>query len=975
MKRKPFEPSRLLMSALGLLSVVLMGYSLFIIAVTFVQPDFNDANELRLAFANIKFALMLLLLGVLAGLLIATLRASQNFQQRKLKTEKALHQSEELLRSVFETVAEGIYIVDQHGRMTFANRGMEQILGMPREQIAQRSFDDEAWQITTAEGEPFPDDEQPYNIVMRTGQPVYDVEQAIARPDGRRIVVSINAAPLLDANGAVIGEVATLSDVTARKRSEQALAEERNLLRHVIENLPYNVFIKDTEGRYVIVNRSHALSLGLSTSADAIGKISYDFYPPRIAAQRREDDQFIVQTGQPILNRERLSRTQDDAERWMLTSKVPLHDTSGRVSGILGISQDISERKQMENDLRKSLATNRALLSAIPDLMFRIRADGTILDYSGGKDWNIALRPEDVINKSIYLVIPRRLARQAMLHVQRALASGETQRFECQMTLDGKVRDFETRVGVCGEGEALAIVRDISERKAADRLKNEFVSTVSHELRTPLTSIRGSLGLVVGGIAGELPPQAKAMIEIAHKNSERLVSLVNDILDIEKIEAGKLVFHFKPLELLPLVEQAIEANRAFGQQFGVRFALHSALPGIRVRADADRLMQVMTNLLSNAAKFSPRDSTVAIRVEPSQRGVRVAIQDRGPGIPEAFRSRIFQKFAQADSSDTRQKGGTGLGLSIAKAIVEKHDGQIGFESEPGAGTTFFFDLPVLPEAARCAPFEAPSTPARNGHPLILICEDDRDVASLLQILLRQGGFQSDVAHSAAQAKALLTRRHYAAMTLDLMLPDADGVSLIRELRQQEATRQLPIIVISAEAEEGRKKLNGDALLVIDWLTKPIDQMRLIEAVRAATNSAAHHRPRILHVEDDPDVLRVVNLILDELADIDHALDVHSARQMLARWPYDLVILDLSLQDASGLALLPDMHQPGRPPIPVVVFSGQELSGGAARQVAAALVKTRASNQDLLHTIALLVQPHGHSGQPTHMAAPSALCLN
>jgi len=213
----------------------------------------------------------------------------------------------------------------------------------------------------------------------------------------------------------------------------------------------------------------------------------------------------------------------------------------------------------------------------------------------------------------------------------------------------------------------------------------------------------GALGLLVGGVTGPLPAQARTMIEIAHTNSERLMRLINDILDMEKIEAGKLHFDLQPLHLMALVEQALEVNRAYAEQFGVSFALAQIGPGARVCADGDRLIQVLTNLLSNAAKFSPRGETVEVAVARHAGCIRLEVRDHGPGIPEAFRGRIFQKFAQADSSAASQKGGTGLGLNITKAIVQRLGGQIGFESAIGVGTTFYVDLPELDPSLPIAP--------------------------------------------------------------------------------------------------------------------------------------------------------------------------------------------------------------------------------------------------------------------------------
>jgi signal transduction histidine kinase len=236
-----------------------------------------------------------------------------------------------------------------------------------------------------------------------------------------------------------------------------------------------------------------------------------------------------------------------------------------------------------------------------------------------------------------------------------------------------------------------------SARAAAEKAnlaKSDFLATVSHELRTPLTSIRGALALIAGGVAGELPAAAKPLIDIANKNSERLILLVNDILDMEKIEADKMEFNVRPVMLMPLLLQALEGNRAYAEQYKVGFVLDGdSLSGAMVGVDSDRMMQVMTNLLSNAAKYSPAGGKVLVAAARIGGLIRVTVADNGAGIPEEFRARIFQKFAQADSSDSRKKGGTGLGLSIVKALVEKMGGAVGFDSQPGVQTAFYVELP------------------------------------------------------------------------------------------------------------------------------------------------------------------------------------------------------------------------------------------------------------------------------------------
>lgn len=241
----------------------------------------------------------------------------------------------------------------------------------------------------------------------------------------------------------------------------------------------------------------------------------------------------------------------------------------------------------------------------------------------------------------------------------------------------------------------LGISDDITERKRIEQLKDEFVSVVSHELRTPLTSIRGSLGLLAGGALGEIPPPAIRLLEVASRNAERLSQLIDDLLDIERMASGKLGLTLQEQPLMPLIEQAIATNRGYADRYGVRFQVTTHIKSEGVCVDAVRFQQIMANLLSNAAKFSPRNSAVNVAVERVGSWLRVHVTDHGPGIPDNFRDRLFQKFSQADTSVTRARGGTGLGLAITKELVERMGGRIGFDNVAGGGAHFYFDLPVV----------------------------------------------------------------------------------------------------------------------------------------------------------------------------------------------------------------------------------------------------------------------------------------
>jgi PAS domain S-box-containing protein len=239
------------------------------------------------------------------------------------------------------------------------------------------------------------------------------------------------------------------------------------------------------------------------------------------------------------------------------------------------------------------------------------------------------------------------------------------------------------------------LVKDIREQKRIERMKSEFISTVSHELRTPLTSISGALGLIASNVLGELPEKAKSMLDIAYKNSQRLSVLINDLLDMEKLLAGKMPFDSGIQAVLPLVQQAIVEISSYADKYSVKLVLHDASDGALIDVDGFRLQQVLHNFLSNAAKYSPPQAVVDVDLTINGEWLRISVRDHGLGIADEFKAHMFQKFSQADSSDRRQKGGTGLGLAISKELVERMGGRIGFESELGQGACFFAEFKVV----------------------------------------------------------------------------------------------------------------------------------------------------------------------------------------------------------------------------------------------------------------------------------------
>lgn len=374
-------------------------------------------------------------------------------------------------------------------------------------------------------------------------------------------------------------------------------------------------------------------------------------------------------------------------------------DEVGELAG--GFAEMRDSIRDYQHKLRGEASRLRSVLDNIVDAILTIDETGRIETINPAVSTMFNYEEQELIGKNVRMLMPEPHQSLHDGYLRNFCNGGEPRiigspRREYGMRKDGSVFPMELRVSEIHTKEGrmfLGAIRDLSESTKVERMKREFVSTVSHELRTPLTSIRGSLGLLAGGVVGEIPAEARKLLDIACENSDRLSGLIDDLLDMEKIASGKMQFLFEEVPVSALINEVVTNNQPLADQHHVQLEVLACDDSVRVHADRDRLIQVVVNLLSNAVKFSPRDERVRIESIVSADWVEFAVSDKGPGIPDAFRERIFEKFSQADSSDTRQKGGTGLGLNIARALVQAMQGEIGFESEPGNGTRFYFRLP------------------------------------------------------------------------------------------------------------------------------------------------------------------------------------------------------------------------------------------------------------------------------------------
>lgn len=496
----------------------------------------------------------------------------------------------------------------------------------------------------------------------------------------------------------------THTDINELHSSRLLLQESQERLQSMINNFPGAVYRCRNDKRWGMLYLSEAI-------VDLAGYEAKRFFGDNPLSltdiTHAEDIPRVHQLVQRALDDKEpfkfVYRMRHANGNWIYVQEVGagVYDQStGALKYIDGFIWDITETKTAYDVISLSEQKLSSLYNQAPvAIAMNNYSDGKFIECNPEFCRLLGYSNEELLDLTYRDITPQTYLQDDQKQVDSLLAYGRYGPYEKQFIhRDGRLIPVLLN-GVLinspsGEPHIWSFIQDITERKRIEQMKNEFVSAVSHELRTPLTAISGSLGLIAGGLLGELPGNIKNMLDIAHKNSLRLTVLINDLLDMEKLLAGKMDFHMRLQPLLPIVQQSIESNMSYASTFAVRLVLKADIEDVQVRLDAQRLQQVLANFISNAVKFSPHQGQVEVVVTREGDRVKIAVVDHGPGISPEFRERIFQKFSQADSSDSRRRGGTGLGLAISKAFVERMQGTIGFESEPGQGATFFARFPV-----------------------------------------------------------------------------------------------------------------------------------------------------------------------------------------------------------------------------------------------------------------------------------------
>jgi PAS domain S-box-containing protein len=435
------------------------------------------------------------------------------------------------------------------------------------------------------------------------------------------------------------------------------------------------------------------------------------------------------------------------------------------------LHRDLAARRRTEMALQDSETKHRLLMEQAADAIIIVDSDAVCVD-ANARATDIFGRPkEDFMGMPLRSFVrgedPTLPAGLPMLRYGQ-VTTGEF----WIVRPDGSRVPVEIRATLLDDGRVQIIARDISERKEVDRLKGEFVSMVSHELRTPLTSIRGALGLLASGRLEESPDKRQRMLGLAAANTDRLIRLINNILDVERINSNAATFEQRECNVRDLVEQVVETITPLADKAGM--SLRWSAPPVNVWADSDRITQTLTNLIDNAIKFSPAGSAIEIDVATDDVFATFSVRDHGRGIPADKLESVFDRFQQVDASDSREKGGSGLGLAISRGIVQQHGGKMWVESVLGEGTTFRFTIP-LAGTRQAAPV------ASSNAPLVLVCDDDVDLLVVLRATLEQHGYRVVTANRGKQAIQRFDAHRADAVIVDSYLPDVNGLAVLRHV--------------------------------------------------------------------------------------------------------------------------------------------------------------------------------------------------
>jgi PAS domain S-box-containing protein len=924
---------------------------------------------------------------------------AQLFEQ----TQQALGQAN-TFRQLVNATTQGIGMANLQARLVYANEALVKIFS---EENTQAVIGHELVEY-------YPDrlkdffSQEILNDVMQ--KDVWTGELEIAAKTGKETSTINNLFLVKDDNGNPQFIANVVTDITGQKQAAQALQDAEFKYRSIFENSTEGIFQTTFDGQYLSANPALATIYGYDTPAELIHTINNIDKQLYVKAHRREEFIQIMDNQDVVYQFESPIYRKDGNIIWISENARAVRDNQGNLLFYEGAVKDITELKKAEEALRRQnayLATAAEvsrLISSTLDLptlfertvsliqsrfkyyhvaVFTVDETGfnAILREATGDAGSEMKRNQHFLpvgSKSIigYVtgngeklvannvrtdlthrpnpLLPDTLAEAGIpLRIgTRVIGALDIQSTEIESFHEEDISVLQTladqiTVAIDNAKSYELAQKAVTEIRELDRIKSQFLANMSHELRTPLNSIIGFSRVILKGIDGPISEQQQQDLNAIYNSGQHLLGLINDILDLSKIEAGKMDLAMEEMNIADTINSVMSTAAGLVKDKTVKLKqdLPAKLP--TVRGDPMRVRQILLNLMSNASKFTDEGS-ITVNAVPhiSPTGVSelmISVIDTGPGISLEDQNKLFQAFSQVDSSPTRRTGGTGLGLSICQRLVGMHNGRIGIRSVVGQGSTFYFTIPQ---------FHQPTIETVPGDGKVILCiDDDQQIISLYDRYLKPQGYQVIAVTHANTAKDAIKRLKPYAVTLDIMMPDVDGWSLLEELKADPETRNTPIIICSIVEEEEK----GFSLGASDYLVKPVLEDDILGSLNRLNGDGAI--TNVLIIDDSPDDLRLMEKIILENSKF-HPILAEGGEKgweiILEKQP-QAIILDLFMPDLNGFTILERLRTtPLLRDIPVVVVSGIDLTPEQKKQLTnlgkSLLQKGMINEQELFATL-------------------------
>jgi PAS domain S-box-containing protein len=776
------------------------------------------------------------------------------------------------------------------------------------------------------------------------------------------------------------------------KRTALALnssAEFNRELREIfIDNSP-DALIAVTRDSAILFWNSGAEAVYGYTKAEAIGRRLHDLVAP---AESLDESKKMIREAvtRGVVVYETIRRRKDGSAIYVDSTAKAVRDDRNQLRFIALSQKDVTRLKVLSHG--KILENKyQGLLETVPDAIIMVNNTGRIVLINQQAEKLFGYNKAALLGMPIEVLLPVRFREDHVAHRTRYYREPNTRAMGAGLELfalgkDGTEFPVEISLSPLRTDDgvfAMSAIRDITERKKlqqelyqknqalaeqnrrvqeANRLKSEFLANMSHELRTPLNGIIGFAEIMHDGRVGPISEQHKEYLGDILTSARHLLQLINDVLDLSKVEAGKMEFHPQPLNLPLVVQEVREIVRTLAarKRIEVRSEIDPALASID--ADSRSIKQILYNYLSNALKFTPERGTVTVRgkVEDAHR-FRIEVEDSGIGISAGDLDRLFVEFQQLDSSAAKKYAGTGLGLALTRKIVEAQGGSVGVTSTPGKGSVFYTVLPRVFRFAGAARPEKEAVKIAAGDPTVLVVEDDANDRAWIAGALRKSGYAVETVATGSEALIRCREQRFDAITLDIMLPDMSGRAVLEKLRERGLNQETPVVVVTVLAQKGIVA----GYQVIDILAKPVSEGEIVKALERC-GIAHNSRRSVLVIDDDASALKVADHVLRQLGfrpvcrqDAASALKAASTERPAA------VVLDLMMPEMNGFEFLKRFRKtPNGRRTPVIVWTGKDLTEterAALRSSVSSIAKKDKQANQLIQELNAILRTRSASG--------------